>query len=205
MGTLAQYLVLPIVWIFSKLFSNSVEFIGEDNFSEAVRRPTIIVANHISAYDSFLLRLSKYWVKMRVYFMGVKKFNSWQLTFLAKIGIISLVYNFFGVFVVTPGIGLEKNLEVSKKILKQKGNIFIFPEGSINRTDSLLPFKRGAAALAIATQTPILPIAFRVIPAQKGKKTIITIGKPIIFPKDMDYQLATDELQSIIKKLRVSS
>ncbi|MBK9457023.1 MAG: 1-acyl-sn-glycerol-3-phosphate acyltransferase [Bacteroidetes bacterium] len=49
-----------------------------------------------------------------------------------------------------------------KKYLSEGDNIFIFPEGTRNKTenDPLIPFKDGAFSIAIQTQTPILPMVY---------------------------------------------
>lgn len=198
MATLGQYFIFPLVWILSKLFLGDVVFKGEEHLDSMAHKPVIIIANHISSYDSFLLRLSRYWKHLHVYFMGVTKFESKKLQFLSDIGIIPLVYKLFGVFTVIPGLGLEKNLKIPKILLAKNNGVFIFPEGYINRSEELLPFKKGAAVLAIATGAQILPIGFRDM-RRKGKtKVIITIGEPVSFPKGTNVGEATEKLQDII-------
>ncbi len=50
-------------------------------------------------------------------------------------------------------------------------NVLIFPEGTRNRFDTQLEFKRGAANIAIISACPILPIVIKAIPraTQKGE------------------------------------
>ena len=201
MGTISQFIIFPAVWILCKLFFIKVEFRHENNFEKIVDKPSIIIANHISLYDSFLLRFSVHWKSMRVYFMGVTKFNSPHMRFLEKIGFISIVYQLFGVFTVTPGLGLEKNLAVPQKILEEGNVVFIFPEGNINTTKTLLPFKHGAAALAVKSGVPVLPIGFRDIKKEIGKKIIISIGEPVTFLPTLSYEIASNRLQMIIQDL----
>ncbi|MFI5170989.1 MAG: lysophospholipid acyltransferase family protein [Chitinophagales bacterium] len=54
----------------------------------------------------------------------------------------------------------RKSFDMMKHYLLKGDNIFIFPEGTRNKTenDALIPFKDGAFSIAIQTQTPILPI-----------------------------------------------
>ncbi len=202
MNRISQYLVYPIVWLFSTL-SFEVEFRNPDGFVPIIGKPAIIVANHISFYDSFLLRLNPHWTSLSVYFMGVTRFNAWQMRLLHHIGIIPLVYALFGVFVVVPGRGLEKNLEAPRNILAEGNHIFIFPEGSVNITGTLLnPFKKGAATLAVMTSVPVLPIGFKAIhEAGRKKRIIITLGETVIFPVGTDYGEATKKLEDAVRVL----
>lgn len=205
MGTIAQYLIFPIVWILSKIFFIQVVFDGEENFSYIVDKPAIIIANHISFYDSFLLRLSVYWKKFRVYFMGVRKFNSATLQFLNFIGLIPIVYYLFGVFTVTPGLGLDRNLDVFKRILSQNSAVFIFPEGSINTKTTLVPFKRGAAVLAIQTGVSVLPVGFYREKLGGRDKIKISIGNPMVFKQSDSVDEVNKQLQDSVAKLASKS
>jgi len=55
--------------------------------------------------------------------------------------------------------------------IKAGENVLIFPEGTRNRFDTQLEFKRGAANIAIISNCPILPIVIKAIPrtTQKGE------------------------------------
>ncbi len=54
---------------------------------------------------------------------------------------------------------LRKMDQATDKTLKEKNtSIWIFPEGTRNSSEKLLPFKRGAFRTAIKSQVPIIPI-----------------------------------------------
>jgi 1-acyl-sn-glycerol-3-phosphate acyltransferase len=97
------------------------------------------------------------------------------------------------------------------RLLKNGEIINIFPEGTRNHSyDDFLPFKGGAAALSIKTQTPILPV----IQVEKVKAfhTIDVIyGDPIEFKKYYGKKLTSEqmdecdtELRNILKNMRQS-
>ncbi len=196
MNRISQFLVFPIVWFFSTFFFR-VEFINEEGLAKAIGKPMIIIANHISFYDSFLLRLNKHWTSLSVFFMGVVNFNAWQMRFLYRIGLIKLVYTFFGVFVVKPGLGIDKNLGIPKKLLLKNNQVFIFPEGSVNKSGMLLQFKKGTATLSIASGVGILPIAFKnIYELGKKKRIVINIGDIITLSKETDSIEATRFIQN---------
>ncbi len=53
----------------------------------------------------------------------------------------------------------KESIRELKKLISQGTSVFIFPEGSMNRTElPLRPFYDGAFRIAIETQTPILPM-----------------------------------------------
>jgi len=79
------------------------------------------------------------------------------------------LYNspFFGLFVRNAGaILLDRDQSQMggffadiKKAVKEKHSIFIFPEGTRNKSDSpLIEFKEGARIIALKNQLPILPV-----------------------------------------------
>ncbi|HTK32933.1 MAG TPA: lysophospholipid acyltransferase family protein [Candidatus Paceibacterota bacterium] len=201
MNRISQYLVYPIVWFFSKLFL-TVEFNNPEGLSAITGKPAIIVANHISFYDSFLLRLNPRSVDLSLYFMGLKSFDSFNMRFLWMTGLVPLVYKLFGVFLVYPGQGIEKNLEMPRKILSSNNQIFIFPEGSVNPNDELMPFKKGAATLATTLDVIVLPIAYKkVLEEGKKKKVIITIGETMRFAPGTSIEAANIEMQETIRTM----
>ncbi|MGB3779364.1 MAG: lysophospholipid acyltransferase family protein [Tunicatimonas sp.] len=82
----------------------------------------------------------------------------------------------------------NRSIMALKQLIKRGVSVFIFPEGSMNRTEKpLRPFYDGAFRIAIETQTPVLPMV--IINAGKlyrpgtayvkpGKITV-KFGKPI--------------------------
>ena len=81
------------------------------------------------------------------------------------------------------------------KYLKEGGVVAIFPEGTRNKTDErFLPFKSGAAALAIKTKTPIIPIVqTKKIKAFRCAK--VFFGEPIEFTEFYDKKLTQEDIE----------
>lgn len=177
---ISQYLTWPIFFVYFNLFYK-LDIRGQKNLSCLVS-PFIIVANHVSFLDSFLFRivLGISTTHLPLRFMAVRHFKWKSLNFLADMGVIDFIYNLFGVFVVTPGLGLHKNLETARNIIYSGGNVVIYPEGEVSFDDYIRPFKSGAATLALETGAKILLVSFRI------KKTltfrpnlVVTIGEPM--------------------------
>lgn len=63
----------------------------------------------------------------------------------------------------------ENLVALAKQKLDKGENVLIFPEGTRNQHDLQLDFKRGAANIAIASNSPILPIVIMCSPRVVGK------------------------------------
>jgi 1-acyl-sn-glycerol-3-phosphate acyltransferase len=176
-----QFLTWPILWPVFHIFFD-IRTKGHDNFTK-IKDPFIIISNHIDFYDSFLFRLALgvFTSHLPLRFMAVTRFQWKFLNALSDWGVIDFIYSLFGVFIVVPGLGMNKNLAEAVEIIRCGGNVVMYPEGQINKDENkIAPFKKGAAVLMQKTGVPIIPMSFRL-----GAKNIfrrrlyINIGKPI--------------------------
>lgn len=101
----------------------------------------------------------------------------------------------------------RRMVEQSREWLQRGISLLIFPEGTYSGGEKLLPFKRGAFALAIAAQVPLVPIVLRGItdvvfedgPWMGGRADVtITVLEPIA-PADLGQDDAA--LASRMQKL----
>ena len=107
-------------------------------------------------------------------------------------------------------------IECGRRCLSEGYDLIIFPEGARSRDGSILPFKKGAAELAIQCQVPILPIridgGFEIFPRhikeprlhkENGEKFTlkITIGTPI-WQKGMNSEEYTKTLKKTISQMK---
>lgn len=115
--------------------------------------PFIIVANHASYADIFLLPAL---------------FSTHPHIFLGKSEILSypLIKTYFKTFNIPVfrenRIKAAKSLILARKKLKNNWSLIIFPEGGIpdHERPKMLPFKDGAFKLAKEANYPILPVTF---------------------------------------------
>src|SRR6266508_1343372 len=107
-------------------------------------------------------------------------------------------------------------VEAALRRLEGGRSLVIFPEETRTRTGDMLPFKRGAALLALKSGLPILPIGlagtFRVLP--RGTKVItpgpvvMAVGKPIevsgrsVREREALTQVAREEVESLRAEAR---
>ena len=113
------------------------------------RRPYVVVANHESYADIFLVSHLK-----------------WEMKWLAKdtifkIPVMGWMMRMAGDVPIDRGSrgSAQQALEACRDRLSKRVSVMIFPEGTRSRTNDLLPFKDGAFQLAISTGAPILPVA----------------------------------------------
>jgi 1-acyl-sn-glycerol-3-phosphate acyltransferase len=148
MRFVAQRMMLkPLVWSLTR-----VEIHGRRKLRD-LPPAFIVVANHSSHLDAPLVMGSIPWGKARFlaagaaadYFFDVK-WRKW-LTAL-----------FFNAFPVDRA-GTRKRPGLSKVLLERGVPLLIFPEGGRSAKGELGAFKAGAAALAISSDVPCLPVA----------------------------------------------
>ena len=88
------------------------------------------------------------------------------------------------------------------KCLKNGEKVAIFPEGTRNKTEAdMLPFKHGAAAMAIKTKAPIIPIVIYKKP-RVFRCTHILIGEPFELTEYYDRKLSEEEFAEADNTLR---
>lgn len=88
------------------------------------------------------------------------------------------------------------------KCLKNNEKICIYPEGTRNKTDAeMLPFRHGAAVLAIRCKTPVIPVVIYSKP-QFFRRTDILVGEPLELTEYYDRKLTEEEMAQADEFLR---
>lgn len=197
-----QFLTWPFLFVIFRLCFR-LRIHGGEHFRNA-RKPFIIVANHISWYDSFFFRLALgFWTShLPLRFMAVTHFKNSLLNALRAIGLVPCIYALFGVFTVTQGEGIEKGLREARHILRHGENIVMYAEGGVHTGEDVAPFKKGTAVLALETGVPVIPVAFRLerrIGLRRGFS--VSVGMPMILAAGVGAELATLNLHEAVFKL----
>lgn len=96
-----------------------------------------------------------------------------------------------------------RTLMESMKVLKHGDKVSMFPEGTRNKTegDEFLPFKGGAALIAIKTKTPVIPFVLCNRP-RLFHKTHIVFGDPLELTDYYDRKLTSEDYAAADEMLK---
>jgi 1-acyl-sn-glycerol-3-phosphate acyltransferase len=147
------------------------------------KRTYVLISNHRSNLDA---PVAAYSWPGKVRYLAKKE--------LLKIPLLSAIFS-----VTTVNVDRNsredrrKSVERLKRYISEGDHIFIFPEGTRNKTeDPLLPFKDGAFNIAIQTQTPILPMLYL------NTDTLMPNALPLMRPGIIDiYHFAPIEVTGL--------
>lgn len=114
-------------------------------------RAYVIIANHRSNMDAPAASVACHG---RVRYLAKKE--------LLKVPLLGLLFGITTVIVDRSSKeSRRRSMEMMIRYLRAGDHIFIFPEGTRNKTkEPLIPFKDGAFRIAIEAQAPVLPVIF---------------------------------------------
>ncbi len=163
--------------IFSKL--TFIKYKGEGIENLHKYKAYIYVCNHSSFLDAPAMPL---FIPGQFRPLGKKE--------LAKIPVLGIIVKTVCVMVDRSSVeSRKKSVEKLIRLIKNGISIFIFPEGTMNRTDLVLkPFYEGAFRIAVETKAPIMPMvvinAGKLLPPGTGRVKPGTIyvkfGEPVV-------------------------
>lgn len=118
--------------------------------SRRIRGRGIIVSNHTAVFD--------YAAFLFVFFSRTIRTQMAEVLFEKKL--LGWFLNRLGGIQVNRNTHEMSCMAKSEAVLKKGGVVLIFPEGRLARPgeDKPLPFKDGAAFLALSTDTPVIPV-----------------------------------------------
>lgn len=131
--------------LISKLLG--VKFSGKENMPKD--GAVVLIANHRHWSDIVLMALAA-WPR-QVHFMAKSEYGNNKL-------LNWLIYH-LGSFTVERGEADLRAIKTALKYLKKGEVVGIFPEGTRNRGEGLLPFKEGAFMLAYRAKAQVVPLA----------------------------------------------
>jgi 1-acyl-sn-glycerol-3-phosphate acyltransferase len=158
--------------------------------------PVILVANHESMFDPWLLALA---TPRPVRYMA--KAELW------RVALVGRILDAFGAFPVERGTGDGAAMSRAASLLREGQLLGIFPQG----TSKQLPdrsFHRGAARLALTTGAPIVPVRLvgtRGFPRPGRRRTEVHIGEPILVEPAKPTVAAARELTTSVARALAAS
>lgn len=150
--------------IFKIYYNPQIE--GKENILN--QEPIIIAGNHKHLYDQCLTIIA---TNRGIHYMAKKEYfdNKKTAWFFKSVGCIS----------VNRQVKDPKAVQMGINVLKDKGALGIFPEGTRNKTSKiLLPFKYGAVSMAKKTNSYIVPFGIIGDYKFRSKNLKIKYGKP---------------------------
>ena len=153
----------------------------------------IFVSNHLGSFDQFPIMTA---IGNRpIHFMAASTLYN------LKRGI--LYRNTGSIFVDREDSDSKKAAtEMMTQILINGGNIFIFPEGTRNRSEKyMLEFKKGAVSIAQSTGAPIIPFAVNNNYSIKDRNLIVRAGNPFYVNAGDNLEEKNNELRDIIASM----
>jgi lysophosphatidate acyltransferase len=198
-GGLAFFFSL-VAWLISpfarslRYLSNSVFLVPFSHFARKVvgirlhvenrerierSRPAVLVGNHQSGLDLALISQA---CTSRTVIVGKKE--------LLRIPVFGWYFAMAGNLLIDradKGSAKARMDEVRKKLTSEGLNLAIFPEGTRSKTGEILPFKKGAFYLAVATGYPIIPVVCSNLQGKaiwetldlKGGKVVVSVLPPM--------------------------
>jgi acyl-[acyl-carrier-protein]-phospholipid O-acyltransferase/long-chain-fatty-acid--[acyl-carrier-protein] ligase len=141
-----DYFVRFVLWLLTHSVFR-IRIHGQDNVP--FRGPALLVANHVSFVDGFLIGAS---VQRFIRFMVWKPFYQMK-------GANWLLRKMNAIPVGTSGPrDVVESIRAARKEIESGHMVCIFAEGAISRTGSLLPFRRGLEKIVGGTDVPIIPV-----------------------------------------------
>lgn len=92
----------------------------------------------------------------------------------------------------------------SRALKERQCKLMLFPEGTRNTKDTLLPFKKGSFHIAIGSQSPIQPVVISKYYFLDGEKKMFRNGRVIIniLPEISTLSATTENMNDVIDKTR---
>ncbi|MEJ2047914.1 MAG: lysophospholipid acyltransferase family protein [Dehalococcoidia bacterium] len=174
---LTRFFALPFFRILFSLLTR-YRVTGQDNVPPD--GPLLIVANHISSADQYLMYFT---IKRKMMFMAKEE--------LFRSPLIRILARCFGAFpVYRKGIN-RRALNEASRALDSGFALAMFPEGARSKTAQLRPAMPGSALIALDKNLTILPVGIAGVEArEKGilwsvfnrPRIAVNIGRPFTLP-----------------------
>lgn len=134
----------------SKIFWR-IKFLNTENIPQNQTGGLLVISNHQTYLDPFWISLP---IKRDLRYMAWDEAFDWFF--------VGFLIRQLGAFPVNTKFGSRKSYSQSVKLLREGKTLMVFPEAAREFKDGkLLPFKTGAAKLAIQSKVPILPVTIR--------------------------------------------
>lgn len=145
---ISNHLGTCLGWTIMKVSGCPLELVGREAISS--ERRALYVGNHTSIYDTFL----SIWLAPTGTVGVAKK----QIIYYPFFGLAWLLSGNLSIDRSNPERAIASLEDLARVVDENRLSIFMWPEGHRSKDGRLLPFKKGAAYLALRTRLPIIPV-----------------------------------------------
>ncbi|XP_049954239.1 1-acyl-sn-glycerol-3-phosphate acyltransferase alpha-like [Schistocerca serialis cubense] len=158
----------------------------------------VVVINHQSCLD--LLVLAELWPKLKRCTVISKK----EVFYLWPFGLAAWLWGTIYINRLNVEQAQAAINSTADTIKNGKMKLCMFPEGTRNNGPTLLPFKKGAFHVAIASQTPVQPVVVTRYYFLESKEKIFNPGKAVItiLPPIDTTGLKKEDVGSLVERTR---
>lgn len=194
------YRVIRVVAYILLRIWNRLEITGLENVPSDGK--LIVVANHVSVLDPILLGVS---LPRQVKFMAKKE--------LFEVPVIGRLITVLGAFPVDRDKTDFQSVKNSLRVLANQEVLGMFPEGGTKKHAERIVFRPGAAAIALKSKSPVMPVA--IVGTKSFSKVLlfgklrVHIGSVITWPQEYegrlqenDTILLTKEMEETVERLK---
>jgi 1-acyl-sn-glycerol-3-phosphate acyltransferase len=159
---------------------------GTESVKNARKKPYIIVLNHPSMADPFLLAVLPLSVLLHLI-----PFYSLTTEHYYKIPWLQPFIRLFGGYPLRlRSWSLEEYFGESLKRLSKRKNILVFPEGKLIQRGNVIAARPGIAYLALKSEVPLLPVLFEGVEGMglrsfllRKHRLIVNCGEPFFIQR----------------------
>ncbi len=195
-GARLYWLIYALAWTITH-FVSRYHVTGREHVPKT--GTLLIVANHLSWYDPVIVGLA---LRRRVWFFTKKEMFSWPVA--------GWMCRTTGQIPVQRGEGDRAALEKALAYLRDGKSLVVFPEGTVERQEQMIPAYTGVAMLALRSGATILPVAHtgsrRILRRGRGwfPRIQVYIGTPYIptLPEGVARKAGLQEVtQDVMKRI----
>lgn len=150
---------------------SKITILNENILKERRDKPTIYIGNHLSNIDGVIL--NKIFKDNNIAFMAGVKLSKHPLT--------KLIVDTINTIQIKPNSADIEALRNASKHLKDKGSIFIFPEGTRSRTGNMIKARSGFILLCKITNADIVPVGI------EGTENLLAINSNDMTKESLNY------------------
>jgi long-chain acyl-CoA synthetase len=210
--TFIELIIRPLIWLLA-----APRIVRNTHAEEPT--PTLVIANHVTAYDGALVLYAlpgKLRRKIAIAMSGemLLDLRRGQNQANALLNVLAppaywLLIALFNVYPLPRQQGFRKSFAHAGEAMDRGYSVLIFPEGTRSRDGGLHPFRQGIGLLAQESRVPVLPIALIGLGEMRTQnsrwlrsgKLEIRIGKTIPIEEDAQPAQLTAQFEKNLRQL----